>query len=98
MKKSNELLHLPDLKFSQYCEEHFSVNKGIYNTIDQWFYRKGITDILERREKIILFIIDNCSNKGKVKFGPGGLKKALEDFWNEQSLVLNNSYFALKDS
>ncbi|MFC5541876.1 MAG: hypothetical protein C0P75_005120 [Bacilli bacterium] len=84
MKKYNELLHLPDLQFSQYCEQQFSVNKGIYNTIDQWFYRKGIINILARREKILLFMLYSCSTKEKVKFGPGGLTKALEDFWQHQ--------------
>lgn len=83
MEDLNKVLHLPDLQFTQFCEQRFSINKGIYNTIEHWFYQRGIVNILERRRKIIQFMFFNCSNKTNVKFGPGGLAKALENFWCE---------------
>ena len=88
MENFDQLIHLPDLQFAQFCEQHFSVNKGIYNTIDDWFYKKGIVNLLERRRKIFQFMLFSCSNKEKVKFGPGGLAKALEDFWSRENIIL----------
>lgn len=92
LKKYNELLHLPDLKFSQYCQQQFSINKGIYNTIDEWFYRKGIQDIIARRENILLFMLSICSQHEKTKFGPGGLTNALENFWYQRQKFSNLLY------
>lgn len=45
MDNSENMFHLPDLKFTQFCEQRFALNKGIYNTIDLWFYNKGLTNI-----------------------------------------------------
>ena len=80
MGNFEEMFHLPDLQFIQFCEQQFSLNKGIYNTIDSWFYSKGLTDIIFRRRVMLQFIFVNCSGEAKVKFGPGGLTKKLEFF------------------
>ena len=78
-----QLLNLPDLEFSRYCQQQFSINKGIFNTIDSWFYDNGIINILDRRMMIIQFMSFSNSKETDVKFGPGGLSKKLEDYWNQ---------------
>jgi len=85
------ILNLPDLQFSQFCQKQFSLNKGIYNTIDSWFFNNGIINILDRRKFILQFMSYVVSHEGDVKFGSGGLSKRLEEFWNEttKSLQLN---------
>ncbi|KGR75087.1 hypothetical protein [Ureibacillus sinduriensis] len=82
MERLLHILNLPDLQFSQYCHHQFSINKGIYNTIDSWFFNNGITNILDRRMRVLQFMALTISKETDVKFGPGGLSKKLEDFWN----------------
>ena len=84
--QSEEMMHMPDLLFSKLCEEKFEINKGVYNTIDRWFYKQGLSQIIERRKTILSFFqyISLSENQGKkVKFGPGGLN-------NKTSLVFGN--------
>ncbi len=83
MDRTGYVINLPDLQFSQFCQQQFSLNKGIYNTIDNWFFNNGIIDITIRRKMILQFMKFSCSNETKVKFGSGGLSKKLEDFWNQ---------------
>lgn len=78
-------IHYPDLQFIQYCEKEYKINRGIYNTIDEWFYNNGIKNILVRRQTIVYFLQylndqrkDNSTNK--VKFGNGGLSTSLSEF------------------
>ncbi|MEH7125124.1 hypothetical protein V7127_18080 [Bacillus sp. JJ1773] len=80
--QDDKLYHLPDIVFSKFCEQEYKVNKGVYNTIDQWFFNYGFTSIVERRETIIDFIhnIYMTGNKEKVKFGHGGLTKKLIEY------------------
>lgn len=96
MDYNNELLHLPDLQFSKYCEEQFAINKGIYNTIDYWFYRKGIHNILKRRSTLFQFLIYCCSKNEGMKFGPGGLSKTLESFWNIHQMSTKSDFYFTK--
>ncbi|MFC6603187.1 hypothetical protein ACFQDF_19260 [Ectobacillus funiculus] len=35
--KQNEYLNLPDLQFFNWCNQQYRLNRGIYNTIDEWF-------------------------------------------------------------
>jgi riboflavin kinase len=78
--QSEEIVHLPDLLFSKLCEERYSINKGVYNTIDRWFYEQGVNSIVNRRQMILSFCQNFCI-AGKVKFGPGGLTTKLNLFW-----------------
>ncbi|WP_227551538.1 hypothetical protein [Metabacillus sediminilitoris] len=78
-------VHLPDLHFIQFCEKEFNVNRGIYNTIDTWFFNYGIKNLLERRQTIIYFLqnlneIRKKNNTTKIKFGSGGLTSSLTEF------------------
>lgn len=84
IKKIDQLIHLPDLQFVRYCEENFCVNRGIYNIIDAWFYEKDIINVSSRRKVIIAFFSYLNKDKGNFKFGPGGVKKQLENFWKSK--------------
>ena len=88
MDNFENMFHLPDLKFTQFCEQRFSLNKGIYNTIDLWFYNKGLTNILNRRKVMLRFMTFSCNDESKVKFGPGGLTRKLESFWCQTNEML----------
>jgi riboflavin kinase len=84
--QDEELLNIPDLLFSKFCEEKYEINKGVYNTIDHWFYQQGLSRIVERRKTILNFFQYICliENKNtKVKFGPGGLTTKLKQFWQQ---------------
>lgn len=81
---TREVIHLPDLQFIQYCQQRYGLNRGVYNTIDSWFYNMGVTDIAHRRNNIIQFL-DGCSQQiqhGKLQFGHGGLTPCLTLYWN----------------
>ncbi|WP_051302680.1 hypothetical protein [Salibacterium aidingense] len=83
--ETEELIHLPDLLFVRYCETAGSINRGVYNTIDHYFYQCGRTSIMERRRMIILFLDDltekhSIRSKGKINFGKQGLISRLETF------------------
>lgn len=79
-------VHSTDLSFMQFCEKEFGINRGIYNTIDNWFFNIGIKNLLKRRKTIIVFLqgLQKKDNKpqNKVKFGHGGLSLCLGEFWN----------------
>ncbi|WP_416435088.1 hypothetical protein [Priestia megaterium] len=83
-------IHLPDLVFVQLCEEKYNINRGVYNTIDNWLNLKGIKHIIDRRVAIVDFFeyvttyYLNTNKSGKLKFGNGGLTDKLENFWINQ--------------
>jgi riboflavin kinase len=80
-------IHLPDLQFCKLCDDTYGVNRGVYNTIDAWFYNKGIENILVRRSVMIDFLEFACDNfissnhNKRFKFGHGGLTSKLEEYW-----------------
>lgn len=79
-------LHLPDSQFFTWCQSLYGVNKGIYNTIDSWFYESDKRDILSRRRSIVEFLtfVTSCEmNRNQhysLRFGHGGLTKKLPEF------------------
>ena len=80
-------LHLPDLDFARKAEEKFQVNRGIYNTIDAWFYKNGLEDIVRRRSHITQFLTYSSEEVMKVKENqvkrlvfPNGLTSTLESY------------------
>lgn len=83
-RQIDEMLHLPDLQFFKYCKETFGVNRGVYNTIEQWFFNKGINQIVARRNIILAFFQFMKSQNGAVKFGAKGLTESLNDFFQRQ--------------
>ena len=82
---AKNLHHLPDLRFAKWCEETYSVNRGVYNTIDEKLYEAGYEDIRERRNAIIAFLekhvaFDHTQSKKYFTFGHGNLSVALQQF------------------
>ena len=81
-------LNLPDLHFFLSCQNKYKINKGVYNTIDNWFYEHGIVPIINRRIHILAFLDyvnqkkDSISHK-YVRFGNGGLTRTLNEFTEE---------------
>lgn len=75
--------HWPDLKFTKWCESTFSINRGVYNLIDERLYEKGLHNIEKRRKAIVQFLQQNVEptvNKKYYKFGQGNLSEALIQF------------------
>lgn len=81
-----EYLNLPDRIFFHWCQQQYRLNRGIYNTIDHWFYEYGIVHILYRRINLLAFLEfastpEQDARKTKfIKFGNGGLKQKLQEF------------------
>ncbi|MGJ7922052.1 hypothetical protein [Neobacillus sp. LXY-4] len=84
--KNPEYLDLPDLYFFLWCQKKYKLNKGIYNTIDKWFYDQGVVPIILRRRSILAFLEfvkkeDHESNHHDIiRFGSGGLSIKLKHF------------------
>lgn len=85
----SEYLNLPDLQFFLWCKQQYKLNKGIYNTIDAWFYDYGIISITHRRIYVLAFLdFAKKSEFGRdqhkyIRFGSGGLTRALCQFIRE---------------
>ena len=89
--KTSKYLNLPDLQFFIWCHQLYQVNRGVYNTIDQWFYDFGIVNIHSRRIQLLAFL-EFVKGEGLeqdkqqfVRFGHGGLSKRLNEFMNDVS-------------
>ncbi|MFB6466974.1 hypothetical protein ACE38V_09130 [Cytobacillus sp. Hz8] len=84
--KKSSYLNLPDLRFYQWLNHLYNINKGVFNTIDQWFYENGFENIYCRRIYILSFLEyvqkeEMVKKKGKyVRFGHGGLICQLRRF------------------
>ncbi|HZH61819.1 MAG TPA: hypothetical protein VEY70_20045 [Metabacillus sp.] len=85
LSKADEIIHLTDFAFAQLCHKEYGLNRGIYNTIDSWFYNQGIENILERRRNILFFLEfldEKVETKNlRPKFGSGGLTNKLQDYY-----------------
>jgi riboflavin kinase len=88
-------IHYTDYSFQKLCEMKFGINRGVYNTIDAWFYHNGVKNTLTRRRKILDFLSLNKNNNKnlKLKFGKGNLIQKLNEFW----LVDNTGNTNFKD-
>jgi riboflavin kinase len=83
--RTSKYLNLPDLQFYNWCNQQYRVNRGVYNTIDQWFYEYGIVNIHSRRIQILAFLDfvkdEMLEEQPKyIRFGHGGLTKRLNEF------------------
>lgn len=87
------MVHDPDYTFQKFIERTFGINRGIYNRIDEWFYCQGINDVINRRVLILefsSFVAESKLKMGsplKIKFGHGGLKEKLNNFWDGRCTV-----------
>lgn len=89
-----KLIHLPDLSFIRVCNEDYGINRGLYNTIDKFFYERGFERIIDRRKDILYFLDyvqkDADLNNKRPKFGSGGLKIKIEEYLLE--IEKNNNH------
>ena len=83
----NEYLNLPDLQFYKWCNDQYGVNRGVFNTIDNWFFENGIINIQHRRIYLLAFL-DHTLEEGMkqehdkfIRFGNGGLTRQLQKFF-----------------
>ncbi|WP_199203743.1 hypothetical protein [Sporosarcina sp. P16b] len=85
-------IHLTDIAFVRLCSDRFGVNKGVYNTIDTFFYDRGFEDIVERRKNVLVFLeyIKRTGNgeEQRVKFGSGGLSLKIEEYLKEEHKII----------
>lgn len=86
LNNNTDIIHLPDRLFTQFCNDQFGINRGVYNTIDSWFFQKGITNIMERRKSIYDFLNkwiqdDTGDYHGKIKIGHGNLTRKLNEYF-----------------
>ncbi|MGG0718010.1 hypothetical protein ABE096_10545 [Robertmurraya massiliosenegalensis] len=90
---TDDIIHLADFSFIQLCIKKYGVNRGIYNTIDLWFYKNGIEDILERRRNILFFLESLIDPKNpRPKFGSGGLTIKLQQYFFTVAMKSASSY------
>jgi len=90
VEKKDMVIHLPDLSFVQWCEKSFGLNRGVYNTIDAWFYDNGVKDILKRRKLIVYFLNHyhhDQSDGKRMKFGQGRLTSLLLEYSNRRGVI-----------
>ncbi len=80
----DKMIHLPDLSFIRLCNEEYGINRGLYNTIDLFFYERGFERIVDRRRNILYFLEHIQKNtdfkNNRAKFGSGGLKIKIEEY------------------
>ncbi|WP_299095605.1 hypothetical protein [uncultured Metabacillus sp.] len=94
----NEYLNLPDLSFYNRCKQQFHINKGVYNTIDNWFYEYGIIHVVYRRIYILAFLGFVKENSPEldphkfIRFGHGGLTMKLKEFTSAYFRYKENGY------
>ncbi|MFJ7753139.1 hypothetical protein ACQKGI_14645 [Peribacillus muralis] len=79
-------LNLPDRMFFHWCQQQYALNRGVYNTIDNWLHEYGIIDIQYRRINLLAFLEyasapEQTSGQSRaIKFGKGGLTTKLQEF------------------
>ncbi|PIC63242.1 hypothetical protein CSV79_12945 [Sporosarcina sp. P13] len=82
MTKNN--IHLPNLSFIRHCSEEYKVSRGLYNTIDLFFYERGYQDVIERRRNILSYLDYLQNNKihpdDRIRFESGALKESMDKY------------------
>lgn len=88
MHFSSKVIHYTDYSFQKFCNENFGINRGVYNTIENWFYTKGIKNITRRRQAILAFLEFTAADfhhleQRRIRFGSGRLVMKLNEYWRE---------------
>jgi len=84
---STAAVHLPDIRFSQYCLATYRLNRGVYNAIDMWLYDNGYRSVEERRTLTLAFLDSRSQSEAAAEgpkkfctFGKGNLVERLAQF------------------
>ncbi|WP_449536252.1 hypothetical protein [Ferdinandcohnia sp. Marseille-Q9671] len=92
--EQSEHLNLPDLQFYKWCNSQYGVNRGVFNTIDSWFFENGMINIHYRRIYLLAFL-DYTLEEGMkqerdkfIRFGNGGLTRELQNFLDRKNIRL----------
>lgn len=91
---SDSILHYPDKDFFDWCQIHFGINRGVFNTIDQLLFAQGYKDIIKRRNLLIHYLnyvidVGFVTSKGnRIKFGKGGVKCSMDLFLHQLEKVV----------
>jgi len=83
LKVDNQVIHHTDFSFQKSLYYQFGINRGVYNTIEQWFFDHGYTEVTGRRTEIIKFlrcVSERFHKNGKLIFGSGRLTSCLEEY------------------
>ncbi|AKO94453.1 hypothetical protein [Priestia filamentosa] len=86
--KTSEYLNLPNIHFYNWCYQRYGLNRGTFNTIEDWLYNHGVINVLSRRIYLLAFLNyleEKGIKKGStkyLKFGQGGLARKFHDFLN----------------
>ncbi|MEK4025036.1 MULTISPECIES: hypothetical protein [Sporosarcina] len=94
VRKQQSVVNLPDLLFAKYCKETYGLNRGVYNIIDEWFYRQSLESVEMRRQQVLEFLmflmssINKERNGSSLKFGKGELTNFLVQFWKQQKVLM----------
>lgn len=76
-----KIINKTDFHFLRYCQGQYGINRGVYNTIEQWFYNKKVYNIESRRQYILDFLKHVFGeNEGSGKFEREGLISNLQHF------------------
>jgi riboflavin kinase len=87
-----DVLHQPDISFAAWCLEQYGVNRGVYNTIDLWFYQCGVKHIVSRR-RIVIDFLERLQATGRkprtnrLKLGKGVLAASLKQYADTRLLA-----------
>ncbi|PIC63174.1 RNA-binding protein [Sporosarcina sp. P13] len=82
----DDLFHLPDRRFFEWCARSYSINRGIFNVIDSWLFDYGMKDIVSRRKAMDHYLryllLHGFYNEKKLylQFGKKGVTESLSNF------------------
>ncbi|ARF17113.1 hypothetical protein [Sporosarcina ureae] len=85
-EQMEDLFHLPDRRFFDWCAKSYSINRGIFNVIDSWLFEYGMKDIISRRRAMDNYLryllTQGFYNEKKLflQFGKKGVKESLSNF------------------
>lgn len=85
--------------FYHICQQKYHINRGDFNTIDNWFYEYGVSNLVYRRIYILAFL-DYIKREKEgyatryIKFGNKGLSLKLNEFIT--SYLEDQNLYAIK--
>ncbi|PIC68983.1 hypothetical protein CSV67_16115 [Sporosarcina sp. P2] len=85
-EEMEDLFHLPDRRFFDWCAKSYFINRGIFNVIDSWLFDYGMKDIVSRRKAMDHYLryllLHGFYNEKKhfLQFGKNGVTESLSSF------------------
>ncbi|ARF14669.1 MULTISPECIES: hypothetical protein [Sporosarcina] len=85
-QQMEDLFHLPDRRFFDWCAKSYFINRGVFNVIDSWLFDYGMKDIVLRRKVMDHYLRYLLSHgfynekKHFLQFGKKGVTESLSSF------------------